>query len=310
MTVMFHRSRSPRPGNCRARPCRASPPPPSPAACRRRRIRPHRCAGSSPARSRGRDRSRCTASRRSIGPAFALAPCRWDRPSSSGGYMKPFFAMIILAAGSVAFAQPATMPPREAALPETVSVTGMGRVTLVPDRFTFNIGVQTSAPTVDAAVNENNERVARVVAALKAAGAKPEEIQTSGFSIFPQQDYQQGQPPRLLGYQVNNSVTVRKSEVASASKLLQVAIGAGVNTEAGLKAAFDDARAKAALLAQAAGRSLGHAMNITEGGEVAPVPRPMRAGVMAMKAESVSQVPVESGTEELSFTVSVVFELK
>jgi uncharacterized protein YggE len=195
----------------------------------------------------------------------------------------------------------------------------------VPDRFTFNIGVQTSAPTVDAAVNENNERVARVVAALKAAGAKPEEIQTSGFSIFPQQDYQQGQPPRLLGYQVNNSVTVRKSEVASASKLLQVAIGAGVNTasglnfevsdpargrEAGLKAAFDDARAKAALLAQAAGRSLGRAMNITEGGEVAPVPRPMRAGVMAMKAESVSQVPVESGTEELSFTVSVVFELK
>jgi len=239
--------------------------------------------------------------------------------------MKPFFALIILAAGSVAFAQTATMPPREAALPETVSVTGMGRVTLVPDRFTFNVGVQTSAQTVDAAVNENNERVARVVAALKAAGAKPEEIQTSGFSIFPQQDYQQGQPPRLLGYQVNNSVTVRKSEVASASKLLQVAIGAGVNTasglnfevsdpargrETGLKAAFNDARAKAALLARAAGRTLGRAMNITEGGEVAPAPRQMRAAVMAAKVGGVSEVPVESGTEELSFTVSVVFELK
>src|SRR3954451_4156921 len=187
--------------------------------------------------------------------------------------MKPFFATIILAvAATAAFAQPATMAPREPASPETVSVTGMGRVTLVPDRFTFNVGVQTNAPTVDAAVNENNERVARVVAALKAAGAKPEEIQTSGFSIYPQQDYQQGQPPRLLGYQVNNSVTVRKKEIASASKLLQVAIGAGVNTasglnfevsdltrgrDQGLKAAFDDARVKATLLAQAAGRTLG-----------------------------------------------------
>ncbi len=239
--------------------------------------------------------------------------------------MKPFFATIILAAAAAALAQPATMPPHPPGPPETVSVTGTGRVTLVPDRFTFNVGVQTNAPTVDAAVNENNERVARVVAALKAAGAKPEEIQTSGFSIYPQQDYSQGQPPRLLGYQVNNSVTVRKKEVASASKLLQVAIGAGVNTasglnfevsdstrgrEQGLKAAFDDARAKAALLAQAAGRMLGRAMNITEGAEATPAPRPMQRGVMMAKAEAVSEVPVESGSQELSFTVSVVFELK
>jgi len=145
-----------------------------------------------------------------------------------------------------------------------VGGTGTGRVTLVPDRFTFTVGVQTSAPTVDAAVNENNERVTRVVAALKGAGAKPEEIQTSGFSIYPQQDYSQGQLPRLLGYQVNNSVTVRKKEIASASKLLQVAIAAGVNTasglnfevsdptrgrDQGLRSAFDDAKSKATLLA-------------------------------------------------------------
>ena len=235
--------------------------------------------------------------------------------------MKPFFASIILAAAAAgAFAQSA----RDTQPLESVSVTGASHVTLAPDRFTFTVGVQTNAPSVDAAVNENNDRVARVLAALKAAGAKPEEIQTSGFSIYPQQDYQQGQPPRLLGYQVNNSVTVRKKEIASASKLLQIAIGAGVNTasglnfevsdatrgrEQGLKAAFDDARAKATLLAQAAGRTLGRATIIAEG-EMAPVPRPMPRGVMAMKAESVSDVPVEAGTQDVNFTVSVVFELK
>ena len=58
--------------------------------------------------------------------------------------MKPFFATIILAAATASFAQPATMPPREPASPETVSVTGTGRVTLVPDRFTFNVGVRWS----------------------------------------------------------------------------------------------------------------------------------------------------------------------
>jgi uncharacterized protein YggE len=36
----------------------------------------------------------------------------------------------------------------------------------------------------------------------------------------------------------------------------------------------------------------------------------MQRGVMMAKAEAVSEVPVESGSQELSFTVSVVFELK
>lgn len=234
--------------------------------------------------------------------------------------MKTFVATIAFSAvAAAAFAQPA---PAQEPLLNTITVSGSSRVTLVPDRFSFTVGVQTSAPTVDAAVNENNERVSRVIAALKAAGAKSEEIQTSGFSIYPQQDFTQGQLPRLLGYQVNNSVTVRKKEIATASKLLQVAIGAGVNTasglnfevsdpargrEQGLKAAFEDARAKAMLLAQAAGRTLGRAAIISEPTAEVEVPRPMPRGVMAMKAEQVSQVPVETGTQEVGFTLTVVF---
>lgn len=238
--------------------------------------------------------------------------------------MKTFLATIAFSAlAAAALAQPVPSAPET--MLNTITVSGSGRVTLVPDRFSFNVGVQTNAPTVDAAVNENNERVSRVIAALKAAGAKPEEIQTAGFSIYPQQDFSQGQLPRLLGYQVNNTVTVRKKEVATASKLLQVAIGAGVNTasglnfevsdpsrgrEQGLKAAFDDARAKAALLAQAAGRTLGRATIISEVSADVEVPRPMPRGVMAAKADVVSQVPVEAGTQEVSFTLTVVFSMQ
>src|SRR3954447_16373637 len=224
-----------------------------------------------------------------------------------------------------AFAQ--SMPPREPAPIDTVSVTGTGRVSLTPDRFSFNVSVQTIAPTVEEAVNENNTKVAAVIAALKNAGAKPEEIQTSNFSIYPQQDYsqqQQGKLPRLIGYQVSNSITVTKKQVADAGRLLQAAIAAGVNQtsglsfsvsdstrgrDQGLRAAFADARAKASLLAQAAGRTLGPAMTITELGASNPQPpRPMGARVMA--AVVAEPVPVESGTEELSFTVSVVFGLR
>ncbi|PYQ27300.1 MAG: hypothetical protein DMF57_18460, partial [Acidobacteria bacterium] len=106
--------------------------------------------------------------------------------------MKRF--LFFLAVGSFAAslaAQPATLPPRESGTPETVSVTGTSRVSLTPDRFSFNVGVQTQAPTVEEAVNENNTRVAAVIAALKKAGATDQEIRTSGFSVYPQQNYVQ-----------------------------------------------------------------------------------------------------------------------
>jgi len=103
-----------------------------------------------------------------------------------------------------------------------------------------------------------------------------------------------------------------------------VAINAGVNEasglqfevsdpargrDQGLRAAFDDARAKATLLSQAAGRSIGRAIMITEGAE--PIaPRPMVMARSMAKAEAVSQVPVESGSSELTYIVSVVFEMR
>jgi uncharacterized protein len=242
--------------------------------------------------------------------------------------MKSFrFSLILLLAAATLAAQPVSNAPREPSLLDTVSVTGTGRVRTKPDRFSFTVGVQTQAPTVEEAVNENNTRVAAVTAALKKAGATSDEIQTSGFSIYPQQDYsQQTRLPRLIGYQVTNNITVTKKQIAEAGKLLQAAISAGVNTSSGLsftvadptagrdeglRAAFADARAKATLLASAASRTLGPALAISEGTEPVVVPRPMEGRIMSMsKSANVEQVPVESGTEELTFTVSVVFALR
>jgi uncharacterized protein YggE len=229
--------------------------------------------------------------------------------------MKRFLFAALIATS--AFAQPQPM--------ETVTVSGNGRAMVTPDRFTFQVGVQTVAATVDEAVAENNRRVASVIAALKKAGAQDKDIQTSQFSIYPQQDYQNGKLPRILGYQVSNNITVRSTKVSDAGRLLGIAVGAGVNTSSGinfevsdpargrdqgLKAAFEDARAKASLLAQAAGRTLGRAIEINEGQRSSePPPRPM-VRAMAMEAQVEGDVPVESGSQEVMYTVTVTFELR
>ncbi len=231
--------------------------------------------------------------------------------------------LFVVTMAASAFAQ---TPPHSGPWGESITVSGTGRSTVTPDRFTFTVGVQTVGQTVDQAVNENNARVAAVVAALKKAGAKDTEIRTSNFAIWPQQDYTQGKLPRILGYQVSNTVAVTKKEVAEAGKLLQVAVNAGVNQSSGLQfevsdpargrgegmtAAFQDAKAKATLLAAAAGRSLGRALTINEGGQSAPPPYPMP--VMAMRAESaqaISDIPVESGSQDMTYSVTVTFELR
>jgi uncharacterized protein len=235
--------------------------------------------------------------------------------------MKRFLALVLFtAAATVVVAQPAPPP-----LIETVTVSGSGRAQVTPDRFTFSVGVQSVAPTVDDAVAENNRKVGAVIAALKKAGAQDKDIQTSQFTIYPQQDYQEGRLPRILGYQVSNNVTVRSTKVGDAGRLLGIAVGAGVNTSSGinfevsdpargrdqgLKAAFDDARAKASLLAQAAGRTLGRALTISEGVQHQQPPMPLQR-TMAMEARIASaDVPVEAGTEEVRYTVTATFELR
>jgi uncharacterized protein YggE len=238
---------------------------------------------------------------------------------------KVLISLAALAMTTAAFAQTGSTPVMREFAPDTISVTGTGKVTTVPDRVSFTAGVETSAPTVEDAVNQNNAKIAGIIAALKKGGATDREIRTSSFSIMPQYEYVENRRPRVIGFQATNQVTVTRPNPAEASKLLTVALQAGANNVSGLTfsvadqtavrnrglgLAFEEARAKAQLLATAAGRTVGRALTIAEGSSpMMPPPQPMYGKVASMEAR-VSDVPVETGADELAFTVSVVFELK
>lgn len=228
-----------------------------------------------------------------------------------------FAAMVTLAL------LPALASAEPASAAETISVSGLAKIKLTPDRAVFTVSVETSAKTAGEAVQQNNGKIEQVIAALKKAGATEQEIQTTNFSIFPQQEFTENRRPRVVGYQVTNSLTVTSATVNDAGKLLQAAVDAGANQagglslvvsdltrgrEEGLQRAFQDAKAKAETLAKAAGRTVGRALSISEGIMSAP-PSPLLSRTMAAEAKF-AEVPVSPGTEEISFTVSVTFELR
>ena len=213
-------------------------------------------------------------------------------------------------------------PPREAAVLETVSVTGTATLSQMADRVTFTAGVQTTAPSVEDAVRQNNQKVQQVLDALKRAGVEAKDLKTSHFELYPQERYTEERGPVVTGYRVANQITVRRNMPVDIGKLMQTAITAGANTVTGLhfsvseparahaeglKNAFANARQKAEALAAAAGRRVGRAISITEGTALQQ-PQPMMRAV-AMEARDSASVPIESGREETQFTVSVIFEL-
>jgi len=164
----------------------------------------------------------------------------------------------------------------------------------------------------------------QILDAVLAKGVARRDIRTALVSLNPVMDYSGKDGPRITGYQVANtlSVTVRNLEVTG--PLIDAALAAGASTldslefrlddptdaqEQARTAAMEDAHARAATIAKAAGAKLGSVLAVSEGERFAgPAPFPA-ARAMAMKAVDSADTPVESGSQEVSVALTVIFEL-
>ncbi|MGA2952994.1 MAG: SIMPL domain-containing protein [Caulobacteraceae bacterium] len=226
-------------------------------------------------------------------------------------------AAFLLAAAPAAWAQ-----DRDARFAATLlNVSAYGEVKAAPDQATITLGVDTTAPTAAAALGANAEKMTRVVAALKNAGVADKDIQTSQLSLSPQYAYEQGEAPRLTGYQASNQVTVAEPDLSRLGRLADAVVTAGATNisqigfglahpieaeNAARLAAVKALQDKAALLANAAGYHIVRLVTLTEdSGETQPSPRPM----MMMAAKAAAPTPVEAGELGVRVSVSGVFEL-
>lgn len=210
----------------------------------------------------------------------------------------------------------------------TISVEGRGEVLAAPDTAFITSGVTTQGATAREALDANTAAMSELIETLKAAGIEGKDIQTSGFSVSPNYVYSDARdehgytlPPKIAGYQVSNSVSVRVRDLPSLGAVLDRAVTVGANTISGVsfsvadpsglyndarKQAFADARAKAELYAAAAGVGLEDIRTISETQGYQP-PQPYLMGAMAR--EAAAPVPVEAGELTFSINVSVTWEL-
>lgn len=223
------------------------------------------------------------------------------------------------------FAQAQPQPP----LVPKIVVTGEGESTMAPDMALLSLGVMREAATAREALTANNDAMAAVIAAMKAAGVADRDLQTAGLNINPRYDYPSrprpdgSQEAKLVAYQVTNTLSVRVRDLEKLGEIIDRSVSLGVNQGSSIaftnddpaaaltearKRAVADARTKAETLAEASGVGIGRVLEISEQSFVQP-PQPFMAKAMVREQAADASVPVEAGENAYKIAVTVTFEI-
>ncbi len=225
------------------------------------------------------------------------------------------------------FALSTMLTPALANSTPTIVVTGQGETAVAPDMAILSLSVMREADTAREALDQANAAMREIVEAMRGEGVESRDLQTSGLSInpryvYPQRNGEEG--PRIVGYQVSNTLTVRVRDIERVGEVLDLSVTLGVNQggsivltnddpaaalEDARSAAVENAKSKAETLAAAAGVRLGRVMSISEQTRGA-YPRPMGVPQMAMRAVAEdASVPIEAGENTYHVNVDVSFEI-
>ncbi len=205
----------------------------------------------------------------------------------------------------------------------TIVVGGTGRVLVEPDVAELRLGVAVARPTVDGARSVAATTMESILAAVSAAGVDRSDVRTPLLSVQPRHDYRENQQPVLTGYELANVVEVTVRDLARLGDVVDGTLRAGATSMDGLSFRLADpepaerearmraiatARARADVLARAAGLVIVGVSDIVEGG---PPPSPMPRGkAVRMMLAADASTSVESGSMEVTVGVTVTYRAR
>jgi uncharacterized protein YggE len=201
----------------------------------------------------------------------------------------------------------------------TVTVTGTGRATVVPDVVRLDLRVGHDAPDVAAALSGASAGITAVGTVVREQGVADSDIRTLDAGVNQRWD----NTGVAVGFTAQQRLAVTVRELDAVGRILESAAAAIGNAllvdqvrldvsdrSEGLRrardAAFAEARAKAEQYAALSDASLGAVLGVAEAG-AAPVAGGFKLAAMAR--DMAGGMPVEGGDLELTTSVTVTWEL-
>jgi uncharacterized protein YggE len=229
----------------------------------------------------------------------------------------------VLATGCAGGLPVAPSSPSDEQAANTISVSGIGQVNSAPDLAYIQLGVEVTGPNVGPAVAQSNQTMQAVMEAIAGMGVAQEDIQTSGFNVWSEQLYDQetGQPTGRFNYHVQNMLNVTVRDVTKVGDVIQAGLDAGANQVINLsfsiedttelekqarQKAVEDARVRAADLAEKLGVTLGEPIAVSEGSgfEVLPARYAAAEGLGGGGGP-----PISGGQMTVSVQVNMTFNI-
>lgn len=218
---------------------------------------------------------------------------------------------------------------------DTITVTGQGQAFMAPDIARVSFTVQNTADKVADAQAETTKQTNAAIEKVKAQGIDEKDIKTLYYNVSPQYDYTRcgagmvcpASAPKIVGYQVSQSIQVTVRNLDKVSPLLSMLGGLEVQNVSGPDFTLDDptagydaareeaiekAKAQAEKLSDQLGVRLGRIVNFNEssGGYPYPIAYGM-GGVMNMKLDSAAAAPsIPAGENQYNASVSITYEIR
>jgi len=186
----------------------------------------------------------------------------------------------------------------------------------VPDVARVSFGVNVTKATVKAARATAAQQMTAIIEAVKGLGVADVDIQTTGLNLWPQ--YARNST-KVTGYTLTEQIVVTVRDLDRASDVVDTAMSKGATEMSGITfemadpakalndarvAAIAAARTSAEAMATAARVSLGSVVSISDTSP-GPIVFPYQR-MAAMEAAT----PIQPGSQDISATVSVVFEIE
>lgn len=213
-------------------------------------------------------------------------------------------------------------------LPRTINVSAQTKIKTKPNLAIVQMGVEALSPRLSTAINQANSKMNSLMEKLKTFGIDEKDIQ-SNISSYPQQDYSDGKA-KIIGYQVNNSITVNIHQLDQVSSVIDAALDLGINNISNITWTMDEFSSprsqaremaskkvleKAEEIAKASGVKLGRLLTISENNS-----RPFLnaynqslvrdAAFEERKKSSEIGAAVSAGSLDVSVEIDAVFEIE
>jgi uncharacterized protein YggE len=171
-----------------------------------------------------------------------------------------------------------------------ISVTGVGKITVVPDQAVVTVGVQNSGKEAAEVKNLNDATIDKVIKFLKKSGIPATDYRTNNVSLYKNYDYEK----KKYNYQANQNLSITLKDLSKYDEIMMGLNESGINSIQGVefksskleehertarKQAMQDAKQKANDYVSVLGQKVGKALLISDNSNTI-YPQPMFKGVM------------------------------